>query len=99
MFQILKIDFKCGSSFSSSLCAVKTARISKLACNGFFTETCAEKVVVAENWCQIFAYMYVPNRQKRLDFCQKALAENETFGDVIFTDESSIQLDCHSKLT
>ena len=38
-----------------------------------------------------------PNKLKRLDFANKCLAENETFDDVIWTDETSVQLECHRR--
>ena len=53
-------------------------------------------VQTGARYCQL---MRVPNRQKRLDFCREALANNDTFDNVIFTDECSIQLDTHSRIT
>ena len=38
-----------------------------------------------------------PNKLKRLDFANKCLAENENFDDVIWTDETSVQLECHHR--
>lgn len=38
-----------------------------------------------------------PNKLKRLDFANKCLAENETFDDVIWTDETSVQLECYRR--
>ena len=37
------------------------------------------------------------NKQKRLDWCKKRLEEKETFDNVVFTDESTIQLECHRR--
>ena len=37
------------------------------------------------------------NKQKRLDWCTKLIAEKEKFDDVIFTDESTFQLECHRR--
>jgi hypothetical protein len=39
------------------------------------------------------------NRKKRLRFCQDLQSTNEKFQDVIFTDESSIAMERHSKIT
>ena len=39
------------------------------------------------------------NREKRLKFCRKLQAKKDEFNDVIFTDESSIALERHSKIT
>ena len=39
------------------------------------------------------------NQQKRLEFAQRCFETNETFNDVIFTDESSIQMEWHGKIT
>ena len=36
--------------------------------------------------------------EKRLAFCQEMIASKDTFDDVIFTDECSVQLDRHGKL-
>ena len=38
-----------------------------------------------------------PNKLKRLEFANKCLAENETFDDVIWTDETSVQLECRRR--
>lgn len=38
------------------------------------------------------------NKRKRLFWCREQLRLEETFDDVIFTDESSIQLDHHSRV-
>ncbi len=39
-----------------------------------------------------------PNKLKRVDFCRTLIDENDTLDDIIFTDESSIQLH-HNKQT
>jgi hypothetical protein len=46
-------------------------------------------------YCQV---VREANRIARLGFCQQLKAKNETFEDVIFTDESSIWLEQHGKL-
>ncbi len=42
------------------------------------------------------------NKEKRLDFCKKCLDDRETvvetFDNVIFTDESSVQLESYRKV-
>ena len=38
-----------------------------------------------------------PNKVKRLEFANKCLVENENFDDVIWTDETSVQLECHRR--
>lgn len=40
-------------------------------------------------YCQLIRQ---PNKQKRLDFCNHLLSTNETFKDIIFTDEAMVQL-------
>ena len=37
------------------------------------------------------------NKVKRLDRCSKRMEEKEAFDDVIFTDESTVQLECHRR--
>ena len=37
------------------------------------------------------------NKDKRVEWCKERLMEGETFDDVIFTNESTIQLDCHRR--
>ena len=37
------------------------------------------------------------NKDKRVEWCKQRLMEGETFDDVIFTDESTIQLDRHGR--
>ncbi len=37
------------------------------------------------------------NKEKRLDWCKKHIDEKETFEDVIFTDKSTFQLECHRR--
>ena len=46
-------------------------------------------------YCQL---IQAGNQQKRLQQCQQMLAEKENFDNVIFTDESSVQLDRHGCL-
>ena len=38
------------------------------------------------------------NKRKRLLWCREAIRANESFDDVVFTDESTVQLDHHSRL-
>ena len=38
------------------------------------------------------------NKEKRLEWCRKQLAAQEKFQNVVFTDESSVQLDSHARL-
>ena len=38
------------------------------------------------------------NRKKRLVWCKEQLRANEEFDDIIFTDESTVQLEQHSRL-
>ena len=47
------------------------------------------------NYCQL---VREANKKKRLDWCKDRLSENEQFGNVIFTDECSVQLDSHGRL-
>ena len=37
------------------------------------------------------------NKTKRLDWCNNCIKEKETFDNLIFTDESTIQLECHRR--
>ena len=45
-------------------------------------------------YCQLIRE---PNKLKRLEFAQKCIADNETFCDVIWSDETSVQLECHRR--
>ena len=45
-------------------------------------------------YCQL---IHEPNRLKRLAFVQACIANNETFEDVIWSDETSVQLECHQR--
>ena len=38
------------------------------------------------------------NRKKRLVWCKEQLRVKEEFDDVVFTDESTVQLEQHSRL-
>jgi len=40
----------------------------------------------------------IANQDKRVEFCQRMLAAKDRFDDVIFTDESSVQLESHSRI-
>ena len=46
-------------------------------------------------YCQLVREL---NQVKRLEWCQKQLAENEVFDNVIFVVECSVQLDWHGRL-
>ena len=37
------------------------------------------------------------NKEKRMVWCKKCMDDEETFDDVIFTDESTFQLECHRR--
>ena len=43
----------------------------------------------ATRYCQLIRET---NKSKRVDFCQKLLRTHESFNDIVFTDESMIQL-------
>ena len=53
-------------------------------------------VQTSTKYCQLIRE---PNRIKRLEFCEKCLRDNERFDDVIFTDECSVLMENHSKIT
>ena len=53
-------------------------------------------VQTGTKYCQLIRE---PNRVKRLEFSEKCLRENEQFDNVIFTDECSVLLENHSKLS
>lgn len=53
-------------------------------------------VQTATKYCQLIRE---PNRVKRLEFSEKCLREGEQFDNVIFTDECSVLLENHSKLS
>ena len=46
-------------------------------------------------YCQLIRE---PNRAKCLEFCLKCLEDDETFDDVIFSDECSVQMEKHAKI-
>ena len=46
-------------------------------------------------YCQLIR---VVNREKRLAWCQEMIKNKETFDNVIWTDECSVQLDHHGRL-
>ncbi len=54
-----------------------------------------EWVVTGPKYCQA---LQEANKQKRLDFCQKLLDDNDKFEDVVWTDESSVEVTRHKKL-
>ena len=53
-------------------------------------------VQTGTKYCQLIRE---PNRVKRLEFSEKCLRDNEQFDNVIFTDECSVLLENHSKLS
>ena len=53
-------------------------------------------VQTGTKYCQLICE---PNRVKRLEFSENCLRENEQFDNVIFTDECSVLLENHSKLS
>ena len=46
-------------------------------------------------YCQ---FVCEPNKMKRLAFCLKALSEKEKFDNIIFTDETSMQIEQHARI-
>ena len=70
--------------FSASLSTIKRARKEDLGW-----------IKSKPKYCQLIR---VANKQKRLDWCQQMLNDKETFDNVIFSDESSVQLDHHGRL-
>ena len=53
-------------------------------------------VQTGTKYCQLIRE---PNRVKRLEFAIKCLEERESFNDVIFTDECSVHMENHAKLS
>ena len=53
-------------------------------------------VQTGTKYCQLIRE---PNRVKQLEFSEKCLRENEQFDNVILTDECSVLLENHSKLS
>lgn len=51
-------------------------------------------MITSPKYCQLIRDA---NKGKRLEWCQKMIAEQELFEDVIFSDESTIQLETHRK--
>ena len=51
-------------------------------------------VVTVPKYCQLIR---IANKEKRKEWCVRMLETEEDFHDVIFTDESSIQLETHRK--
>ncbi len=45
-------------------------------------------------YCQMIR---LPNKTKRLDFAKKCLEECDDFNSVIWSDETSVQLECHKR--
>ena len=53
-------------------------------------------VQTGTKYCQLIRE---PNRAKRLEFCQQCEEDGETFDDVIFSDECSVHMEKHAKLS
>ena len=51
-------------------------------------------VINSPKYCQLIRDA---NKTKRLVWCEKMIAEKESFDNVIFTDESSVALETHRK--
>ena len=51
-------------------------------------------VITNPKYCQLIRDA---NKEKRLAWCEKMIADEERFQDVIFTDESSVMLETHRK--
>ena len=53
-------------------------------------------VQTGTKYCQL---IHEPNRVRRLEFAMKCLEDRESFSDVIFTDECSVHMENHAKLS
>ena len=53
-------------------------------------------LATGSKYCQLVKEV---NQPKRLEFAQRCLNDNDNCDDVIFTDESSIQMEWHGKIT
>ena len=51
-------------------------------------------VISSPKYCQLIRQR---NEEKRLEWCKKMKKDKEKFHNVIFTDESTIELECHRK--
>ena len=51
-------------------------------------------LIGSPKYCQLIREA---NKEKRKAWCEKMIAENEQFDNVIFTDESSVMLETHRK--
>ena len=81
---LLNVLQKKWPEFSVSLTTIKRARKDDLGW-----------IKTRPKYCQLIR---AGNQQKLLEWCRQMLAEKETFDNVIFTDESSVQLDHHGRL-
>ena len=52
------------------------------------------RTFLGSRYCQLIRE---PNKLKRLEFAQKCVTDKETFCDVIWSDETSVQLECHRR--
>ena len=73
----------------------------KLLCD--FSESEVKRIRKKLGWvqrgtkyCQLIRE---PNRVRRLEFAMKCLEDRESFNDVIFTDECSVHVENHAKLS
>lgn len=48
-------------------------------------------------WHTLLQLIREANKVKRLAWAQECLANNDTFDDVIWSDETSVQLECHRR--
>lgn len=53
-------------------------------------------VATKPHYCQLIREA---NKQKRVDWCMKCLQDEDYFDDVIFSDESTVALEKHGKIT
>ena len=82
---------------SRQLCALLTEKHPELSMSLSTVERARRElgwVVTAPKYCQLIRE---GNKVKRLEWCIKMLETNERFHDVVFTDESSIQLETHRR--
>ena len=77
------ISKECGLDISSS--TIRRVRREKL---GWKYEN--------TRYCQ---FVREPNKVKRLAFCLHALARKDMFEDVIFTDETTVQIEQYARLS
>ena len=74
----------CHSNFCSYVCIYWIAMLGKWYC-------------VAQYYCNV-SYSIQHNKRKRFIWSKEQLRTEEEFKDVIFTDETTVQLEQHSKI-